>query len=276
MSRYDKLKADKKALEYYNEIKNIKHLQKEFKIQFNLSKIWSMKKCAEYFFDEMDYFDNTEKTLNKHGIIFCQRLKLICMVSVSNINMIKIGDLYSDENKHIYVTLWKKMLLEVNKTTLWIHNHYATPSGFSDIYLQYNISNFNEGYLLNIMNLARKQLEIFVETKKLEFQIALNNYEQQLFLDDLKIENTRLEKQLNEHIVQYKKMSLAFDESQKANKALQDKVIAQDKLIENLNDKMDKIISLFAWFKEEAPKQMLNKIVDNNFMQIENVLHNTA
>ena len=277
---FDNLKADKKATEYYNEIKQIRPIcDVKRHISQNFSKIWSIKKCAEYFFDEMDYFDNNEEILNKHAIIFCKRLELICMVSWSNIDMIQLDNLYFDGNKPIYITLWKKMLLEVNKTTLWIQNRYSVYSGnggYIDINLQYNIHDFNEGYLSNILNLARKQLEIFVEHKKIEFQIALNNYEQQLLSNKLTIENDRLEKQLNEHILQYKKMSLAFDESQKANKALQDKVNAQDKLIENLNSKMDKIISLFAWFKEEAPKQMLTGIIGNNFMQIENISHNAT
>ena len=274
------LKGDKNAYKYYEEINKIKKSQSYEKME-KLSVKWAMKKCAEFFFDEMDYFDGKLATLDSKANIFCNRMELVCMVTWSEA-LISLPGLYNDEYKKQYIEIWKKMLLEVNKTTIRIENYYgirircAGDSDSDSVNLKHNITNFNEGYMTNIMNLSRKQLEIFVEQKKIEFQIALNNYEQEIFSQELKSENKRLEGQLNEHIVQYKKMKEAFEESQKANKALQEKVTAQDKLIVDLGNKMDSIINLFGWFKEEAPKQMLKSIMGPDFARIENVLHDST
>lgn len=281
---FDNLKSDTKAFEYFNELKKIKNYAYESPTSaVDISVAWAIKKASEFFFDEMDYFDNSIKTISEKSAIFAKRMELLCMVSWSvedkRHNIINLPCLYGDVCIKKYTELWKEMHIDINKTTIWIQDGYgifircAGDHDTDSITLKHNISDFNKGYMTNIVNMARKQLENIVQRKKIEFENELNKYELKNFITELKKENQRLEYQLTKHTDQYKKMSDAFNETQKANEILHKKIVTQDKLIIDLSKKMDLIIGLFGWFKEEIPKQMLKSIVDVDFPQIEKLLH---
>lgn len=263
-----KLQTDPIAVKWFEEIKSMDYEYISSKLRDKASLIWSMKFASEYFFDEMDFFDGKDTTLQTHVEKFCKRIQLVALAHYCVVKNHIIHIRYVKNLEPECITLWKKMLLDINKTTIWFENYYGIRircAGDSDsvsVNLKHNIGAFNEGYMKNILDLARKQLEVTVEMKRIECRMVVSELQEVNLIHSLKEESKRLTGQLDEHVVQYKKMKTAFDESQLANKALVQKVEAQDLLIKDLNRKMDAIIGLFGWFKEEIPKEMLRGLTD--------------
>ena len=270
-SECGKLFADKKATEYFHELKVFNkttyHVDQRLLVKETI-RAWMLSTAAKFFFDEMDYFDGTEATLNAKADVFLGRLKLCETVFVNSaMHGIHFAGLRLPfQDREAVLALWRKMLLTVDKTQLYLwesetYSVFTIPKG-SEIRRRHNCSEFHTGYMKNITNLSRKALEAFVENKKIEFQIAVNKLEIANLTRSIKEDHAQLKEQLAAHITEYNKMSYAFDESVKANKALQAKVAAQDILIADLSTKMSKIIDLFGWFKEEVPRTMLRGLAD--------------
>lgn len=262
----DKVVGDKHVLRYFRELAAFPH------ITMDLFDAWVLKVAAEFFFEEMDYFDGA--ALEAKFAVFDTRFGRACIplhynpaFSDFHIFLNRKGPNF--EKSYIFA-LWKKMLLTVDRTALHIHDRYyvrihcAGDSDGDSVNLQHNIPTFSAGYLKNVLDLARKYLESVVEERRAAFQTAVTNYEIGRLRADLLAEQERLAAQLADQRTQYDRMAGAFHDTRVALGACQAKVVAQDALIRDLSGKMDRLIAFFGHFKEEAPREMLRAVLDRS------------
>ena len=273
--------ADKKSLEYFNELKRFDVTIYGYECHNEVRaalRAWVTHAAAKFFFDEMDYFDTTDTTITAKHNIFCARIRYPALVLLSNINNEpffnqSVGEPWFDPPA--ILRLWKKMGLALDKTGVRIQEYYgiiircAGDHDTDSVKLKHNFATFNPAYLKNLTELGRKQLEVFVENTRIEFQIAMNRLEIATLTNTLRKDHATLTTRLDAHVAEYGKMKKAFDESVAANKALQAKVAAQDLLIADLSTKMAKLVDLFGWFKEEAPRTMLRGLADKVVLRLE-------
>ena len=258
--------ADKKSLENFNELKRFDVTIYGYECHNEVRaalRAWVTHAAAKFFFDEMDYFDTTDTTITAKHNIFCARIRYPALVLLSSINYEtffnqSVGEPWFDPPA--ILRLWKKMGLAVDKTGVWWHK--GTCENPSYPWRRHNFPDFNIAYLKNLTELGRKQLETFVENTRIELQLAMTRLDTAHLCMTLQQRHESLQASLAEHKAEYSKMAYAHEKSQQAIAALQAKVVAQDALNADLSAKMAKLIDLFGWFKEEAPRTMLRGLVD--------------
>ena len=90
-------------IKYYNEFHNLTKGINELELNndklLTLHMHWIIKKASEYFFDEMDYFDSAEITLDEKANLFCERMELLVCVSWTELKIIDMYTLYHDDYK---------------------------------------------------------------------------------------------------------------------------------------------------------------------------------
>ena len=267
--------ADKKSLEYFNELKRFDVTIYGYECHNEVRaalRAWVTHTAAKFFFDEMDYFDTTDTTINaKYEKIFRPRINFSFLVLLSNINNEpffnqSVGEPWFDPPA--ILRLWKKMGLVVDKTPVWWYKPPSENPTHSP-WRRHNLPDFNIAYLKNLTELGRKQLETFVENTRIELQLAMTRLDTAHLCMILQQRHESLQASLAEHKAEYSKMAYAHEQSQKAITALQAKVVAQDALNADLSAKMAKLIDLFGWFKEEAPRTMLHGLADKIVLRLE-------
>lgn len=262
----DKVVGDKQVLRYFKELAAFPH------ITMDLFDEWVLKVAAEFFFEEMDYFDGA--ALEAKFAIFDTRFGRACIPLRNNPEFSYFHRFFTRKGpnleKSYILALWKKMLLTVDRTALHIHDYYsirincAGDHDSDSVNLKHNIPAFSAAYLKNVLELARKYLESVVEERRAAFQTAVTNYEIGWLRAQLLAEQERLAAQLADQRTQYDRMAGAFHETRTALSACQAKVVAQDALICDLSAKMDRLIAFFGHFKEEAPREMLRAVLDRS------------
>lgn len=223
---------------------------------------------TKWFFNNMDFF-NKDHLINENWNAFKSCIKYVWdsekTAGFSNNIQLKAW-FYMNDNTvktHEIISLWRSMYMDIDKTLVpnldWSFPRHYILDGRHDIH--YNPSIFNTAYLKNLIELSRKHIESIIDNRRIQLGIAQTELSITITQVQLWKHDKDLRKILDDHIKNYRALTVSFEDMKKANTTLQKKVENQDKLISELNEKLETLIKFFYGFKEHAPKEMLRLLM---------------
>lgn len=227
---------------------------------------WIYYLGTKWFFNNMDFF-NKDHLINENWRAFKSCILAIwsderpAFCGFSNNIQLKAWFYMNDKpgKTHEIISKWRSMYMDIDKTIVpdlkW---------GFMDpawTGFHYNPSTFNTAYLKNLVELSRKHIETIIDNRRIQLGIAQTELSITITQVQLWKHDKDLRKILDDHIKNYRALTVSFEDMKKANTTLQKKVENQDKLITELNEKLETLIKFFHGFKEHAPKEMLRLLM---------------